>query len=134
MKILYVGHTYTVRANQAKILALAHLPGVEITLVTPHAWRGPLYSNRADLFDSSQAPNVRHHILHSAFIGKESAYLYSPSIFPSDSKLKTGYCSCRARGVCVIIRADSLGAEIVQPEIPCLIFHLVEFALSAKWN
>src|ERR1019366_1740407 len=82
MKILYVGHTYTVRANQAKIAALAQLPGVEITLVTPHAWRGPLYANRADAFDTSLAPNVRHHILRSAFIGKESAYIYSPSIFP----------------------------------------------------
>ena len=51
MKILYVGHTYTVRANQAKIAALAQCPNVEITLVTPHAWRGPLYANRADAFD-----------------------------------------------------------------------------------
>ncbi len=82
MRILYVGHTYTVRANQAKIVALAQLDGVEITLITPHAWRGPLYANRADRFDSSLAPNVRHHILRAAFIGKESAYLYSPSIFP----------------------------------------------------
>jgi L-malate glycosyltransferase len=81
MKILYVGHTYTVRANQAKIVALAQFPGVEITLVTPHAWRGPLYTNRTDAFDTSLAPNVSHQILRAAFIGKESAYLLSPAIF-----------------------------------------------------
>ncbi len=81
MKILYVGHTYTVRANQAKIVALAQFPGVEITLVTPHAWRGPLYANRTDVFDTSLAPNVSHQILRAAFIGKESAYLFSPAIF-----------------------------------------------------
>ncbi len=88
MKILYVGHTYTVRANQAKIVALAKYPGVEITLVTPHAWRGPLYANRADRLDTSLAPNVRHHILRAAFIGKESAYLYAPSIVPLIRALK----------------------------------------------
>lgn len=81
MKILYAGHTYTVRANHAKILALARLPGVELTLVTPHAWRGPLYANHADAFDISLAPNVHHHIIPAAFVGKESAYLFSPSIF-----------------------------------------------------
>ncbi len=81
MKILYVGHTYTVRANQAKIASLARIPDVEIVLVTPHAWRGPLYENRTDPFDSATTPNVQHHILRSAFIGKESAYLYNPAIF-----------------------------------------------------
>ena len=81
MKILYASHTYTVRANQAKIAALARLPGVEIALVTPHAWRGPLYKNRTDLFDSHNFPNVRHYVLRSAFIGKESAYVFHPSIF-----------------------------------------------------
>ncbi|HET6400219.1 MAG TPA: glycosyltransferase [Candidatus Kapabacteria bacterium] len=92
MKILYVGHTYTVRANQAKIAALAAMPwpngSVEITLVTPHGWRGPLYSNRADLFDRSLATNVDHHILRAFFIGKEGAYLFSPSIFLLIAKLK----------------------------------------------
>ncbi len=52
MKILYVGHTYTVRANHAKIAALARaMPNAEITLLTPHAWKGPLYENRTDLFE-----------------------------------------------------------------------------------
>jgi glycosyltransferase involved in cell wall biosynthesis len=80
MKILYVGHTYTVRANQAKIAALAQCPGAQITLVTPQGWRGPLYANKADVFDSIAAPNVVHRIIPAAFIGKESAYLYSSSI------------------------------------------------------
>ncbi len=92
MKILYVGHTYTVRANQAKIAALAATPwpngSVELTLVTPHRWRGPLYSNRADLFDRSLAKNVDHHILRAFFIGKEGAYLFSPSIFSLIARLK----------------------------------------------
>ncbi len=81
MKILYVGHTYTVRANQAKIVQLARQENVEITLVTPHAWRGPLYENKTDSFDRSLAANVDHRILRAAFIGKESAYFYTPAIF-----------------------------------------------------
>ena len=103
MKILYVGHTYTVRANQAKIAALATAPcphlkkeeesfakdePIEITLVTPHGWRGPLYANRADRFDRSLAENVDHHILRAFFIGKEGAYLFSPAIFSLIAKLK----------------------------------------------
>ncbi len=80
MKILYVGHTYTVRANQAKIVALARLPEVEIVLVTPQGWRGPLYANRTDAFDTGLAPNVRHQIIQAIFTGKESAYLFAPSI------------------------------------------------------
>ncbi len=88
MKILYVGHTYTVRANQAKIAALALYPNVEITLVTPQAWRGPLYANRADAFDTSKAPNVTHHIIRAMFIGKESAYVFSPAIVGTIRRLK----------------------------------------------
>src|SRR5438876_6521396 len=88
MKILYVGHTYTVRANHAKIAALAKQPGVEITLVNPHAWRGPLYSNRAEIFDSSMAPNVDHRVIRAFLIGKEGAYLFAPSIFVLIARLK----------------------------------------------
>ena len=88
MKILYVGHTYTVRANQAKIAALASQPGVEITLVTPHAWRGPLYNNETDPFDTTTTPNVQHKIIKAYFIGKEGAYLYSPAIFRLIARLK----------------------------------------------
>src|SRR5438045_1655640 len=86
MKILYVGHTYTVRANHAKIAALARIPGVEITLVTPQGWRGPLYDNRTDRFDG--AANVQHKILRAAFIGKESGYLFGPAIFVLIARLK----------------------------------------------
>jgi glycosyltransferase involved in cell wall biosynthesis len=82
MKILYVGHTYTVRSNQAKIVALARLPDVEITLVTPQGWRGPLYSNKTEKFDNSLAPNVDHHIVRAFFTGREGAYFFSPAIFP----------------------------------------------------
>ncbi|HZK76033.1 MAG TPA: hypothetical protein VFD13_03910, partial [Candidatus Kapabacteria bacterium] len=93
MKILYVGHTYTIRANQAKIAALANTrtngeKPVEITLVTPHAWHGPLYRNRTDRFDTSLASNVNHQIIRAWFIGKESAYLFSPSIFSLIANLK----------------------------------------------
>src|SRR6266404_1736577 len=88
MKILYVGHTYTVRANHAKIAALAKQPGVEITLVTPHGWRGPLYSNEAEPFDHSLAPNVKHRIIRAFFIGKEGVYVFSPTIFALIARLK----------------------------------------------
>ncbi len=85
MKILYIGHTYTIRANQEKIAALAKVSSsngpVEITLVTPHAWRGPLYRNKTDRFDTSLAPKVAHHIVRAFFIGKESGYVFAPSVF-----------------------------------------------------
>ena len=59
MKILYVGHTYTVRANHPKIAALARaMPDAKITFVTPHAWRGPLYENKSDLFGSVMVRKV----------------------------------------------------------------------------
>jgi hypothetical protein len=87
MKILYVGHTYTVRANQAKIAALARLPGAEITLVTPQGWRGPLYANKTDKFNQSLAPNVDHKIVRAFFLGREGAYFFSPKIFSIISKV-----------------------------------------------
>ncbi|MDP4198948.1 MAG: glycosyltransferase [Bacteroidota bacterium] len=86
MKILYVGHTYTVRANHAKIAALARLPSVEITLVTPHGWKGPLYNNLTDKFEG--VSNVDHRILRAYFIGKESAYFFGPSLFSLIARLK----------------------------------------------
>src|SRR5947209_6484547 len=88
MKILYVGHTYTVRANHAKIAALARQPGVEITLVTPHAWKGPLYENKTDTFDSSVAHNVEHKIVRAFGIGKEVAYFFGPKIFSIIAKVR----------------------------------------------
>lgn len=86
MKILYVGHTYTVRANHAKIAALARLPGVELTLVTPQGWKGPLYNNRTDPFED--APNVDHRILRAYLIGKESTYFFGPPLFSLIARLK----------------------------------------------
>ena len=88
LKILYIGHTYTVRANHAKIAALARLPNTEITLVTPHAWRGPLYDNDTELFDTTTTKNVKHEIVKAYFIGREGAYIYSPSLFRLIARLK----------------------------------------------
>jgi L-malate glycosyltransferase len=81
VKILYIGHTYTVHANHAKIAALAREPNVEIVLITPPGWRGPLYNNTTDSFDTSIAPNVVHTIVPAYFIGKESGYCYGPALF-----------------------------------------------------
>ena len=78
MKILYVGHTYTVSANHAKIRALAQLPDVEIALITPQGWRGPLYVNSTDRL--TDVSNVKHHIVKAFGLGKEGAYFYHPSL------------------------------------------------------
>src|ERR1041385_2876246 len=86
MKILYVGHTYTVRANHAKIAALVRLPNMHVTLVTPHGWRGPLYNNLTDKFEGDL--NVDHKILRAAFIGSESGYFYGLSLFALIARLK----------------------------------------------
>ena len=89
MKILYVGHTYTVRANQAKIAALGRaMPDSQITLVTPHAWRGPLYENSAEPFDTRLSTNVDHRILKAFFIGREGAYFFGASIVGLIARLK----------------------------------------------
>lgn len=76
MKILYVGHTYTVSANHAKIRALAAEPNVEIMLVTPQGWRGPLYDNQTDRLTG--IPNVRHEIVRGFGLGREGIYVYRP--------------------------------------------------------
>jgi L-malate glycosyltransferase len=81
MKILYIGHTYTIHANQAKIAALARLKDVEVTLVTPERWKGPLYDHKTDPYKSEGTERVAHHILKSVFAGKESAYFFRDKIF-----------------------------------------------------
>ncbi len=81
MKLLYIGHTYSIRANQAKIAQLARLPGVEVTLVTPDKWRGPLYDHTADPFEQHFTENVVHHRLPILLAGKEGAYFYRSQLF-----------------------------------------------------
>lgn len=78
MRILYVGHTYTVRANQAKIVAMAGLPNVDILLLTPSAWKGPLYHNKAAVLNG--VANIEHMTLNCQFVGKESLYLFPLSV------------------------------------------------------
>jgi glycosyltransferase involved in cell wall biosynthesis len=88
LKLLYAGHTYTIRANQAKIAALAKLPGVEVTLLTPDSWKGPLYANKTDRFSDSFRDHVIHHSLPSVFGGKESAFFYRGKIFSLIAELQ----------------------------------------------
>lgn len=78
MRILYVGHTYTVAINQAKLRALATLPEVEILLLTPDRWKGPLYDNATDRVEDVE--HLRHVVLPAKFIGKESLYFYIGSL------------------------------------------------------
>src|SRR4051812_36553467 len=78
MKILYIGHTYTVSANHAKLRALAAFTDVEIALVTPQGWSGPLYVNKTDRLVG--LPNLKHHVIRAFGIGKEGAYFYGPGL------------------------------------------------------
>ena len=122
MKILYVGHTYTVRANHAKIAALAKLPGVEITLVTPQGWRGPLYANKTDKFDNALAPNVDHRIVHAFFLGKEGAYTFSPSIFSLIAKIKPDIVHVEQGAYALSYSQILLGLKLFSPRSLALFF------------
>ncbi len=120
MKILYVGHTYTVRANHAKIAALARLPGVELTLVTPQGWKGPLYNNRTDLFEG--APNVDHKILRAYFIGKESAYFFGPSLFSLIARLKPDIVHVEQGAYAISYAEVLLAVKLFSPHSQALFF------------
>lgn len=74
MRVLYIGHTYSIKANQDKIAALASRPDVELLLLTPDAWSGPLYEHKTDIFPKTK--NVEHQALPSLFTGKESLYVF----------------------------------------------------------
>jgi L-malate glycosyltransferase len=74
MKVLYVGHTYSIKANQDKIAALTAHPGLELLLLTPDRWVGPLYEHETDVY---QGPKAQHKALRSFFIGKESLYVFA---------------------------------------------------------
>ncbi len=74
MRVLYVGHTYSIKSNQDKIAALAARPGMEILLLTPDRWVGPLYAHTADIYEG---PQTEHKALRSFFIGKESLYVFA---------------------------------------------------------
>lgn len=78
MRILAVGHTYTVDANRAKIETLAEQPDIDIRLVVPRAWRYTLEVHRTE----------RHHQpTHYSLLsppallrGNEIQYLFFPDI------------------------------------------------------
>lgn len=74
MRVLYVGHTYSIKANQDKIAALTARPGVELLLLTPDRWIGPLYAHKTDIYEG---PKATHRALRSFFIGKESLYVFA---------------------------------------------------------
>jgi glycosyltransferase involved in cell wall biosynthesis len=122
MKILYVGHTYTVRANHAKIAALAKQPGVEITLVTPHAWKGPLYENKADRFDTALAKNVDHQILRAYLIGKEGAYFFGPRIFSIIAKLQPDVVHVEQGPYGIVYTQILLALKLLSPRSRALFF------------
>lgn len=74
MRVLYVGHTYSIKANQDKIAALTAHAGMELLLLTPDRWVGPLYAHQTDIY---QGPKAQHKALRSFFIGKESLYVFA---------------------------------------------------------
>jgi glycosyltransferase involved in cell wall biosynthesis len=88
LKLLYIGHTYSIRANQAKIAQLARLDSVELTLITPDNWRGPLYNNVADPFEANFSEAVIHHRLPVVFAGREGAYFYRKKLFSIIAELQ----------------------------------------------
>ncbi|HYE71712.1 MAG TPA: hypothetical protein VEF04_00215, partial [Blastocatellia bacterium] len=74
MKVLYIGHTYSIKANQDKISALAEHPDLQLLLLTPSEWKGPLYDHKSDVYPESD--RVEHRALPALFTGKESLYIF----------------------------------------------------------
>jgi glycosyltransferase involved in cell wall biosynthesis len=85
MRVLYVGHTYSIKANQDKIAALTARPDMEVLLLTPDRWIGPLYSHKTDVY---VGPKTQHKALRSLFIGKESLYVFATRLKESIEKFQ----------------------------------------------
>jgi len=77
MRVLLVGHTYTVGVNRDKIDQLARCPGIELTLVVPSRWPHTLRIFQADPPTSSA---YRLQTLHTLFEGRETRYVYFPEM------------------------------------------------------
>jgi L-malate glycosyltransferase len=85
MRVLYVGHTYSIKANQDKIAALTAHPELELLLLTPDRWIGPLYAHKTDIYEG---PKTQHKALRSLFIGKESLYVFATRLKESIEKFQ----------------------------------------------
>lgn len=120
MKILIVGHTYSVAANHAKIAALARIPEAQVTLVTPHGWRGPLYDNRTDRFKGPE--KVNHKILRAYLIGKEGAYFYGPSIYRLIARVKPDIVHVEQGAYAVSYTQILLALKLFSPRSKVLFF------------
>lgn len=77
MRVLFIGHTYTVGVNRDKIALLSRYPDVELTLIVPHRWPHTLRTFQADPHTSDT-----YHLqtLSTLFEGRETRYVYFPEM------------------------------------------------------
>jgi len=77
MRVLFVGHTYTVGINRDKIDLLSRRPDVELTLIVPRRWPHTL---RIFHVDPSTSKTYRLRALDTLFEGRETRYVYFPEM------------------------------------------------------
>jgi glycosyltransferase involved in cell wall biosynthesis len=77
MRVLVVGHTYTVGANRGKLHHLAKCGGVDLSLTIPQRWPHALTVFTADphLSDAYEL-----HSRRTLFEGRETRYVYFPDV------------------------------------------------------
>ena len=77
MRVLFVGHTYTVSINRDKIDQLSRFPDVELVLIIPHHWPHTLRTFQADPHTSDT-----YHLqtLRTLLEGRETRYVYFPEV------------------------------------------------------
>jgi glycosyltransferase involved in cell wall biosynthesis len=85
MKILVIGHTYTLDINRHKFYELARNPGIELTVVTPKRWGTDFYVMDCE---KSRNGSVRIIPLRCLFTGFESFYFYGFGLLRIIFKLK----------------------------------------------
>jgi glycosyltransferase involved in cell wall biosynthesis len=79
MRLLVVGHAYLVAENRKKFAALAARPGVDVALVTPHAWPEPLLGPLRPSFPEDAPFAAR--AIRAVGTGHEQFHLYlSPDL------------------------------------------------------
>ncbi|MCL5263726.1 MAG: glycosyltransferase family 4 protein [Chloroflexi bacterium] len=76
LRVLFVGHTYIVGVNQAKLGAIAATGAVDVGLLVPSKWYAPEWRRQVDL----ERPYPRIHLFAKPvwFEGRSGAYLCPP--------------------------------------------------------
>ena len=74
MKILFVGHTYTVKVNRDKLYHLSKISGIQLRLITPKIWNEWTKKNRSEAFADE---NIELKTYRTLFNSNEGRYFFT---------------------------------------------------------